>query len=103
MGVDRLGPGMIESSGDVTRLLRRLDGGDRDALRGVLPLVYDELKALAAARLARESPGHTLQPTALVHEAWLRMSAKPEPHWNDRKHFLRAAAAVMRCLLVDHA
>jgi RNA polymerase sigma factor (TIGR02999 family) len=94
---------MADTQGDVTRLLRRLDGGEREALREVLPLVYDELRALAAARLARERPDHTLQPTALVHEAWMRLASKPEPHWQDRQHFLRAAAAVMRCILVDHA
>jgi RNA polymerase sigma factor (TIGR02999 family) len=94
---------MRELTGDVTRLLRRLDEGDRQALREILPIVYDELRALAAARLAAERPDHTLQPTALVHEAWLRLESKSQPRWNDRQHFLRAAATVMRCILIDHA
>lgn len=89
--------------GEVTRLLRRIDGGDREAVGDLLPLVYDELRALAAARLTGERTDHTLQPTALVHEAWLRLNARSRSNWADRKHFFRAAAAVMRHILVDHA
>ena len=89
--------------GEVTRLLKRVDDGDRNAVEELLPLVYDELRALAAGRLRYERSDHTLQPTALVHEAWLRLAEKSQPHWTDRKHFYRAAAVVMRCILVDHA
>lgn len=69
----------------------------------LLPLVYDELRRLAASRLARESAGMTLQPTALVHEAWLRLSVKGDRHWCNRVHFFRAAAMAMRRILVDRA
>lgn len=69
----------------------------------LLPLVYDELRRLAASRMARESAGMTLQPTALVHEAWLRLSGSGERNWNDRAHFFRAAALAMRRILVDRA
>ena len=89
--------------GQVTRLLKRIDAGDRDAVGELLPLVYHELRALAAARLIGERAGHTLQATALVHEAWLRLAGKTHPQWTDRQHFFRAAATVMRYILVDHA
>lgn len=89
--------------GEITRLLQRVDGGDRDAVEQLLPLVYEELRVLAASQLAGERPGHTLQPTALVHEAWIRLSEKSHPRWSDHKHFYRAAAVVMRCILVDYA
>ncbi len=69
----------------------------------LLPLVYDELRRLAASRMARESAGMTLQPTALVHEAWLRLSVTGDRNWNDRTHFFRAAALAMRRILVDRA
>ncbi|MEO7100180.1 MAG: ECF-type sigma factor [Luteolibacter sp.] len=69
----------------------------------LLPLVYDELRRLAASRMARESAGMTLQPTALVHEAWLRLSGSGDRNWNDRAHFFRAAALAMRRILVDRA
>ncbi|MEO5714443.1 MAG: ECF-type sigma factor [Luteolibacter sp.] len=69
----------------------------------LLPLVYDELRRLAASRMARESAGMTLQPTALVHEAWLRLAGNGERNWNDRVHFFRAAALAMRRILVDRA
>lgn len=88
---DRLKQEMSESIRDVTRLLRRLDGGDREALREILPLVYDELRRIASARLSRERADHTLRPTELVHEAWLRLEAKDKPRWNDRKHRARGA------------
>lgn len=79
--------------------------GSSDALRSeeLLPLVYDELRQLAAARMAGERPGQTLQPTALVHEAWMRLSDQDGRNWNDRAHFFRAAAQAMRRILVDRA
>ncbi len=89
--------------GEVTWLLRRIDEGDRGAVESLLPLVYRELREIAAARMAQEAPDHTLQPTALVHEAWIRLVETPQRPWTDRKHFYRAAAAVMRHILVDHA
>lgn len=89
--------------GEVTRLLRRVNEGDRSAVEGLLPLVYDELRALAAVHLSGERADHTFQPTSLVHEAWIRLSSKPNFDWADRKHFYRTAATVMRWILVDHA
>ena len=76
--------------------------GQKDSGK-VLPLIYDELRKLAAAKMAFESPGHTLQPTALVHEAWLRLAGNGERQWNDRTHFFAAAAEAMRRILVDNA
>lgn len=89
---------------DVTPLLGALAVGDPAAGAGLLPLVYDELRRLAAARLANESPGHTLEATALVHEAYLRLvgGARPD-QWAGRGHFFAAAAEAMRRVLVDHA
>ena len=86
---------------EVTRLLDAAATGDRLAAADLLPLVYDELRALAAARLAAEPTGHTLQPTALVHEAYLRLATRP--NFPGRSHFLAAAGEAMRRLLVDHA
>jgi RNA polymerase sigma factor (TIGR02999 family) len=86
----------------VIRLLEAASAGDRDAAADLLPLVYDELRELAAARLASESPGHTLNPTALVHEAYLRL-AGGEREFEGRGHFFAAAAEAMRRVLVDHA
>jgi RNA polymerase sigma factor (TIGR02999 family) len=89
---------------EVTRILDAIAQGDQGAAAGLLPLVYDELCRLAAARLAREAPGHTLQPTALVHEAYLRLvGTADEQHWNSRGHFFGAAAAAMRRILVESA
>lgn len=73
------------------------------ATRRLLPLVYDELRALARAQLRHERPDHTLQPTALVHEAYLRLVGGNQPPWNDRQHFFRAAAEAMRRILIEHA
>jgi len=87
----------------VTRLLRRLDEGDREAFGELAPLVYEELRGIAGAHFRHERPGHTIQPTALVHEAYLRLAAKEPPRWHDRAHFYRAAATVMRSILVNHA
>lgn len=89
--------------GDVTRLLHQLKHGNRDAEAELIPLVYRRLRKIAASRLQRENPRHTLQPTALVHEAWLRLAKLPEIDWQDRSHFFAVSATVMRRILVDHA
>jgi RNA polymerase sigma factor (TIGR02999 family) len=89
---------------DVTHLLEAAAAGDPKAAAELLPLVYDELRKLAAARMAAESPGHTLQPTALVHEAYLRLvGAGERPDWDGRGHFFGAAAEAMRRILVESA
>ena len=88
---------------DVTRLLEELRGGDRAALDRMLPLVYGELRQIAARALRSERDDHTLQPTALVHEAYLRMVGGENVAWQNRAHFLGCAARVMRNILVDHA
>jgi RNA polymerase sigma factor (TIGR02999 family) len=88
----------------LTRILSAIEQGDPHAAEQLLPLVYDELRQLAAKRLAREKPGQTLQPTALVHEAYLRLVGAGEaPHWGSRGHFFAAAAEAMRRILIDHA
>lgn len=74
-----------------------------DPSDGLAALLYERLRALAEAMMARERAGHTLQPTALVHEAWMRLSSEPDARWNDRAHFLAVAARCMRRVLVDHA
>ena len=86
---------------DVTRILSAIEQGDRQAADQLLPLVYDELRRLAAARIAAEKPGHTLDATALVHEAYLRLVG--DQHFDDRGHFFAAAAEAMRRILVNHA
>ena len=89
---------------DVTRLLDSAAAGDREAAAALLPLVYAELRKLAAARMAEEQPGQTLPPTALVHEAYLRLVAtEPDRAWNGRGHFFAAAAEAMRRILVEAA
>jgi RNA polymerase sigma factor (TIGR02999 family) len=89
---------------DVTRLLSAIDQGEPQAADQLLPLVYDELRRLAAQKLAQEKPGQTLQATALVHEAYLRLvGPADEPHWQGRGHFFAAAAEAMRRILVDSA
>jgi RNA polymerase sigma factor (TIGR02999 family) len=88
---------------DVTHLLQSASAGDPRAAAELLPLVYDELRRLAACQMAKERPGQTLQPTALVHEAWLRLSGTDERTWNGRQHFFAAAAEAMRHILVDRA
>jgi RNA polymerase sigma factor (TIGR02999 family) len=88
---------------EATRLLNAIGQGDRKAAGELLPLVYDELRRLAAHKLANEAPGHTLQPTALVHEAWLRLGADSQPNWQSRAHFFAAAAEAMRRILVERA
>jgi RNA polymerase sigma factor (TIGR02999 family) len=87
----------------VTQILDAVGAGDSQAAEKLLPLVYEELRRLAAARMARESPGHTLQPTALVHEAWLRLIGSGQEHWKNRGHFFGAAAEAMRRILVERA
>jgi len=89
---------------EVTQILSRIESGDPTASEQLLPLVYDELRKLAAARLAQEKPGQTLQATALVHEAYLRLvDGIQAEHWNSRGHFFGAAAEAMRRILVDQA
>jgi RNA polymerase sigma factor (TIGR02999 family) len=88
---------------EVTRILSAVEQGDPSAAELLLPLVYDELRQLAAARLAQEQPGQTLQATALVHEAYLRLVGGDQPPWNSRGHFFAAAAEAMRRILVDNA
>jgi RNA polymerase sigma factor (TIGR02999 family) len=89
---------------EVTQLLHALDQGDPQAAAALLPLVYDELRKLAAARMAGESPGHTLQPTALVHEAYLRLVGPgDDQRWDGRGHFFAAAAEAMRRILIESA
>ena len=88
---------------DVTRLLYAVEQGDPKAAAELLPLVYGELRRLAAHKMANEAVAHTLQPTALVHEAWLKLAAADERAWNGRQHFFAAAAEAMRRILIDRA
>jgi RNA polymerase sigma factor (TIGR02999 family) len=94
---------------EVTRILSAIESGDAQAAEQLLPLVYDELRKLAAQKLAHEKPGQTLQATALVHEAYVRLvggeDAAPggQPHWDNRRHFFAAAAEAMRRILIDQA
>ncbi|HEY3757356.1 MAG TPA: sigma-70 family RNA polymerase sigma factor [Opitutaceae bacterium] len=90
-------------SGDVTLILQRVGRGDELPAERLLPLVYDELRKIAAGRMAREAPGQTLQATALVHEAWLRLGGDAQPAWQNRAHFFSAAAEAMRRILIDNA
>ncbi|MCC9655757.1 ECF-type sigma factor [Rhodopirellula halodulae] len=90
----------------ITEILEALESGDQQAATDLLPLVYDELRRLAAAKLHRQRPDHTLQATALVHEAWMRLVGDDEGNahkWNSRGHFFGAAAEAMRRILIDHA
>jgi RNA polymerase sigma factor (TIGR02999 family) len=94
---------------DISKILDRIQKGEPSAAEGLLPLVYDELRKLAAVRLAKEAPGNTLDATALVHEAYLRLVASPlrepgeEPRWDNRSHFFAAAATAMRRILIERA
>jgi RNA polymerase sigma factor (TIGR02999 family) len=88
---------------ELTVILQRLEQGDPHAANELLPLVYEELRQLAAQKLAHESPGQTLQATALVHEAWLRLGGDNQPAWDNRRHFFAAAAEAMRRILIDNA
>ena len=92
-----------DDTGPVTRILQNAVADDRQASQNLLPLVYDELRSLARARLKHEAPGQTLQPTALVHEAYLRLVGEEDPGWEGRGHFFAAAARAMRQILVDRA
>ena len=87
----------------VASILDRANSGDPQAAAELWPLVYDELRKLASIRMANEQPGQTLQPTALVHEAWLRLGADGQPGWKNRAHFSAAAAEAMRRILVERA
>ena len=88
---------------DVTLILQSIRDGQEGVVEHLLPVVYEELRKLAAARMARESAGHTLQPTALVHEAWMRLVSDEARTWNNRAYFFAAAAEAMRRILVEHA
>lgn len=96
-------PGADSRPGEVTRLLHALSAGDASALEQLTPLLYGELRNLARRQMRGESASHTLQPTALVHEAFLRLLGQREAAWQNRQHFLSVAAQVMRRVLVDHA
>jgi RNA polymerase sigma factor (TIGR02999 family) len=88
---------------DVTPILQSIDAGDPTAAEQLLPLVYEELRRLAAHKMSNETPGQTLQPTALVHEAWLRLTGNENVRWDGRAHFFGAAAEAMRRILIDNA
>ncbi len=88
---------------DITLVLDAINRGERQASEELLPLVYDELRRLASAQMAGEAAGQTLQPTALVHEAWLRLVKDADRTWHNREHFFRTAALAMRRILVDRA
>jgi RNA polymerase sigma factor (TIGR02999 family) len=88
---------------DITLMLQAIDHGETKASEELLPLLYGELRRLAAARMAREAAGHTLQPTALVHEAWLRLVGHNQQAWRNRAHFFSAAAEAMRRILIERA
>jgi len=90
-------------SGDVTQLLSAIDSGDCKAAERLLPLVYEELRRLASHKMANEKPGQTLQATALVHEAWIRVAGSNRQQWRGRDHFFSAAAESMRRILIDQA
>src|SRR5437016_6090787 len=88
---------------EVTRILTAIDQGDAKAAEELFPLVYEELRRLAAQKMASQPPGHTLQTTALVHEAWLRLGGPDQQTWHTRAHFYSAAAEAMRNILIDRA
>ena len=88
---------------DLTVILQQIESGDSQAASRLLPLVYDELRKLAAQKMSREASGQTLQATALVHEAWLRLGGDQQPQWQNRAHFFAAAAEAMRRILIDNA
>lgn len=94
---------MSEAPGDITVMLAAASQGDRDSAARLLPLVYQELRKLAASRLAATPPGNTLQPTALVHEVYMRLVGSGDPGWEGRRHFFGAAAQAMRDILVEQA
>ena len=88
---------------DVTRILNSIEHGNSQAADELLPIVYEELRRIAAHKMSTELAGHTLQPTALVHEAWMRLATPHQSSWQNRAHFFAAAAEAMRRILVDHA
>lgn len=88
---------------EVTRILNRVEQGDPQPAQDLLPLVYDQLCRLAAHKMSQQPPGQTLQATALVHEAWLKLTGNDAASWKDRQHFFRAAAEAMRQILIDRA
>ena len=94
-----LPPGM----NDITLMLHAVERGEKQSSEDLLPMIYEELRRLAAARMAHEAAGHTLQPTALVHEAWLRLVRDGDRNWRSRAYFFAAAAEAMRRILVEHA
>ena len=94
---------MPEEPNELTRVLQELGAGGKRSAEELLPLVYEELRSLARSRMAREAPGQTLQATALVHEAYLRLIGDADPGWNGRGHFFGAAALAMRRILVEQA
>lgn len=94
---------MTEQGGELTLLLKQCNDGDKDAESRLITLVYRELRRLAGHYMRHERAGHTLQPTALVHEAYVRLMGQESAKWHDRKHFFSAASRVMRNVLVDHA
>lgn len=93
----------VPQPGDITRMLSRARDGDAGAADELLPLIYEELKVLARSFLARERSAHTLSPTALVHEAYLKLADQRDPDWQNRSHFFALAATLIRRILVDHA
>jgi RNA polymerase sigma factor (TIGR02999 family) len=96
-------PGRPAEPGEVTRLLLAWNGGDRAALERLMPLVYGELRQIAQRHFRREKPGHTLQPTAVVHETYFRLVDQSRVTWRNRGHFLAIASQAMRRILIDHA
>ncbi len=94
---------MPEAGGDVTRLLGQLRAGNQDVAGELVPLIYDELRRIAGAQMRRERPGHTLQATAVVHEAYMRLVGDQEIQWQNRAHFFAIAAKTMRRVLLDYA
>ena len=97
------GSHIIPAMSDVTQLLNAIDAGDPKAADQLLPLVYEELRKLAVVRMANEKAGQTLQPTALVHEAWLKIAGDGQEHFANRRHFFKAAATAMQQILIDNA
>jgi RNA polymerase sigma factor (TIGR02999 family) len=93
----------IQAGGEITNLLGKLRAGNRDAEVELMSQVYSELRRIAGASMRRERPNHTLQPTELVNEAYLRIVGQPSKEWKDRAHFFAVASQVMRCILVDYA
>lgn len=102
-GQDRGAGVMTTTSQEVSQLLRAWNDGDQDALDKLMPLVYEELRRMARRHMDRQGPGHMLQTTALIHEAFLRLVNQKEPHWQNRVHFFAVAASAMRQILVDYA